>query len=249
MPDHILVSELFGPTIQGEGALAGQTSLFLRTAGCDFRCQWCDSMHAVDPERIKATARRMTSTQICDELLALPQARWVTLSGGDPVIWNLSEIVAEMGRGCRIAVESQGSIWRDWLEDCDLVTVSPKPPSSGMTDRLDGSVLQKYHVRLRHKLNFKIVVFNDEDLAFAIKIHRWLPNVPLYLTAGTERVNLPRPEDLDPEIGWPTKASLTVNILNRYRWLVETALAKPELKDVTILPQLHVLLWGDALGR
>src|SRR6056297_3563779 len=42
------VSEIFGPTIQGEGALIGVPTVFVRLGGCDYRCSWCDSLHAVD---------------------------------------------------------------------------------------------------------------------------------------------------------------------------------------------------------
>ncbi|TIU92326.1 MAG: 7-carboxy-7-deazaguanine synthase QueE, partial [Mesorhizobium sp.] len=44
----IRVSEIFGPTIQGEGMLIGLPTVFVRTGGCDYRCSWCDSLHAVD---------------------------------------------------------------------------------------------------------------------------------------------------------------------------------------------------------
>lgn len=42
-PDRIRISEIFGPTIQGEGALIGEPTVFVRTGGCDYRCSWCDS--------------------------------------------------------------------------------------------------------------------------------------------------------------------------------------------------------------
>ena len=48
MSDLIRISEIFGPTIQGEGALIGQPTVFVRTGGCDYRCVWCDTPHAVD---------------------------------------------------------------------------------------------------------------------------------------------------------------------------------------------------------
>jgi 7-carboxy-7-deazaguanine synthase len=44
----IRISEIFGPTIQGEGVLIGLPTVFVRTGGCDYRCSWCDSLHAVD---------------------------------------------------------------------------------------------------------------------------------------------------------------------------------------------------------
>ncbi|PFV11560.1 7-carboxy-7-deazaguanine synthase QueE, partial [Bacillus cereus] len=39
----IPVLEIFGPTIQGEGMVIGQKTMFIRTAGCDYSCSWCDS--------------------------------------------------------------------------------------------------------------------------------------------------------------------------------------------------------------
>jgi len=46
----IAVSEIFGPTVQGEGALIGTQTLFVRTGGCDYRCSWCDTGYAVLPK-------------------------------------------------------------------------------------------------------------------------------------------------------------------------------------------------------
>ena len=47
------VVETFGPTIQGEGPYAGRVCHFVRFGGCDYRCTWCDSMHAVDPGLVR----------------------------------------------------------------------------------------------------------------------------------------------------------------------------------------------------
>ena len=46
----IRISEIFGPTVQGEGALIGRPTVFVRTGGCDYRCSWCDTLYAVLPE-------------------------------------------------------------------------------------------------------------------------------------------------------------------------------------------------------
>src|SRR5262249_776223 len=56
---EIRVSEIFGPTIQGEGVLIGLPTVFVRSGGCDYRCSWCDSMHAVDT-RFRADWRPMS---------------------------------------------------------------------------------------------------------------------------------------------------------------------------------------------
>ena len=58
------VIEIFGPTIQGEGAEAGLPTHFVRFGGCDYRCSWCDTMYAVDPAVVRATAERLSGDAI-----------------------------------------------------------------------------------------------------------------------------------------------------------------------------------------
>ncbi|RWD90497.1 MAG: 7-carboxy-7-deazaguanine synthase QueE, partial [Mesorhizobium sp.] len=50
MKGSIRISEIFGPTVQGEGPLIGRPTVFVRTGGCDYRCRWCDTLYAVLPE-------------------------------------------------------------------------------------------------------------------------------------------------------------------------------------------------------
>lgn len=237
MPDRILISEIFGPTIQGEGPLAGQTSHFIRTAGCAYYCTWCDSMYAVDPALIKQSSERLTQPEIVDRIRELPSARWVTLSGGDPVAWDLPDVCVGLhALGYRIAVETQGALWRDWLTACDQVTCSPKPPSSGMENLLSIPTLQKYVSRLEERLTFKFVVFNEEDLLWVHRIRTWLGKNRyrgrFYLSAGTP-------------LGGGVEGVLTST-----RWLVQQVLKHSgDFKDYTVLPQLHVLLWNGEKGR
>jgi hypothetical protein len=61
---RIAVVEIFGPTIQGEGPLAGSKTMFIRFGGCDYRCQKCDSLHAVIPGAVKAGARYLTAEEL-----------------------------------------------------------------------------------------------------------------------------------------------------------------------------------------
>jgi 7-carboxy-7-deazaguanine synthase len=237
MPDNILISELFGPVIQGEGALAGKVSHFIRTAGCDYRCTWCDSLHAVDPKQIKAAARRLTSEQILHETLALPAAPWVTLSGGDPVAWDLNKLCSGLRfHEYKIAVETQGSLWHSWLNYANMVTCSPKPPSSGMAGRLDWDMLENYDKRLDSRLIFKIVAFDEADLDFIEPIHARFPHVPLYISTGTPQSKQ-----------W--RRDLQTQVINGFRKISEAVLLRESLRDATIGCQNHVLLYGRELGR
>src|SRR5258708_8959324 len=77
----ILISEIFGPTVQGEGALIGKPTVFVRTGGCDFRCNWCDTLYAALP-----AYRRDWLPMTPEEILS----RIEGLTGGKPLLVHLS---------------------------------------------------------------------------------------------------------------------------------------------------------------
>jgi 7-carboxy-7-deazaguanine synthase len=223
------VVEIFGPVLQGEGAMIGQQTLFVRFGYCDFRCRWCDSLYAVLPKQVHEQAAQMTAGQIRERLDALnPHTLWVTLSGGNPVLHDVTALVAELrASGRKIAVETQGTVYRDWLADCDVVTVSPKPPSSGMETNF--GQLDRF-MRLPNA-NLKIVIFDDADFDYARGVHGRYPDVPLYLQVGNS-------------VGEDDTATL----LARLDWLGQKTLAEPALRTAVVLPQLHVLLYGNRRG-
>ena len=85
----IAVSEIFGPTVQGEGSVIGKPTVFVRTGGCDYRCSWCDSKFAVLPE-FRSTWPRMSPEEVFAEVKRLsPCPILVTLSGGNPALQPL----------------------------------------------------------------------------------------------------------------------------------------------------------------
>src|SRR3954454_11432523 len=104
------VIEIFGPTIQGEGAEAVLSTPFVLFGGCDYRCSWCDTMYAVDPAAVRATAERLSDDAIVERLDKLGGAPpWVTLSGGNPALHQLGGLVSALHeRGLLVAAETQG---------------------------------------------------------------------------------------------------------------------------------------------
>jgi organic radical activating enzyme len=124
MPDprRYLVKEMFGPTLQGEGAHAGRPCVFLRFAACNLECTWCDTDFA--PEG----AARLTATEIALRLLELDRhhSRMVVVTGGEPTLqWDATVAGALQGAGFRIHMESNGT--RPLGAPVDWLTVSPKP--------------------------------------------------------------------------------------------------------------------------
>lgn len=232
----ILISEIFGPTIQGEGALVGRPTLFVRTGGCDFRCAWCDSLYAVLPE-YRATWQKMTAAEILNELDRLSQNNpmLVTLSGGNPALQPLEELL-DLGhqQGYSFALETQGSTARDWFAKLDYLVLSPKPPSSLMaTDWKSVRACREVAVKSKTQVSIKVVVFDEADYLFARQASLELPDLPFYLQVGNPE---PNSNNLD-----------STTSTTQLEWLLARAL-EDSWTDVTILPQLHVLLWGNKRG-
>jgi 7-carboxy-7-deazaguanine synthase len=236
--NNIPVLEIFGPTIQGEGMVIGQKTMFVRTAGCDYRCAWCDSAFTWDGSA-KEQIQQMSAEEIWQELKRMGGDCFshVTISGGNPaLLQSLGELVAVLKQnGIRTAIETQGSKWQDWLLEIDEVTISPKPPSSGM--ETDFHMLDSIIERLEGRnISLKVVVFNENDFVYATTVHKRYPHVPFFLQVGNEDVHTTNDEEL------------VSRLLRRYEWLIEQAVHSTEMNDAKVLPQLHALVWGNKRG-
>jgi 7-carboxy-7-deazaguanine synthase len=236
----IRISEIFGPTIQGEGVLIGLPTVFVRTGGCDFRCSWCDSLHAVD-SRYRDQWQAMTTDEVWQEVTKLSGAKpvMVSLSGGNPAIQPLGGLV-ELGhaQGYRFALETQGSVAKDWFADLDVLVLSPKPPSSGM--EMDWTMFDRCLEAAKGKPQtvLKIVIFDDADYGFAQECAARYPSLPVYLQPGNHTP--PPPEDDDAFID-------ISGLMDRMHWLVDKV-TDDRWFDARVLPQLHVMLWGNRRG-
>lgn len=238
----IAVSEVFGVTIQGEGALIGKPTVFVRTGGCDYKCIWCDTLYAVLPE-YKSDWTPMSAEQIMAEVRHLSgnQPVLVTVSGGNPAIQPLEELL-DLGHasGYTFALETQGSVAQHWFAKLDYLTLSPKPPSSKQTtrwERLDRciSYAQANHHGDGTQICLKIVIFDDDDFAYARYVSERYPGIPLYLQAGNHT-----PPHIAPEVDIP-------GVLQRLNWLIQRV-TEEKWYSVTVLPQLHTLLWSNKRG-
>ena len=125
--DLISVSEIFGPTIQGEGSLIGTQTVFVRTGGCDYRCDWCDTGYAVLP-KFKGDWQAMDAESVFTkiEILSQQNPMWITLSGGNPAMQNFESLI-KLGheKDYQFSMETQGSITQQWFSLLDQLTLSP----------------------------------------------------------------------------------------------------------------------------
>ena len=196
----IRVSEIFF-TIAGEGPTVGLPTVFVRTGGCDWRCRFCDSLHAVLPE-YRHTWKAMTPTEILSEVRALAGPCLITLSGGNPAIQQLDSLIERgQGLGYTFSCETQGTIAADWLAKLNHLTISPKPPSSGMVNdysKLHQTIQTAYTGETETDVVLKIPVFDEDDYQFARNISELHPTVPVWLTVGNSQPPPPGPEDTRP---------------------------------------------------
>lgn len=237
-PKKISISEIFGPTIQGEGALIGRPTVFVRTGGCDYRCTWCDTLHAV-ASKFRPEWQAMSAREILEKVrsLAGPNPLLISLSGGNPALQPLGELLA-LGKsaGYTFAMETQGSVAKEWFAGLDILTLSPKPPSSGMT--ADRQHLQAcLEAAAMASSSLKFVVADEADYFFARQVAAWFPRLPVYL----QPCNPTRAEGADKV---PADSEKTCAQL---RWIIGRVVADAWY-SVRVLPQLHVLLWGNKRG-
>jgi len=240
MSDLIRVNEIFGPTIQGEGALIGRPTVFVRTGGCDYRCKWCDTLHAVDSAyRDDWCPMTPEAVLMQVEILAGGTPLTVSLSGGNPAIQPLRALIA-LGRrdGYRFALETQGSLAKDWFSELDFLTLSPKPPSSGMATDWQKLAECVDAAGPETQTVLKVVVFDEADYAFAREVSERYPALDFYLQPGN---HTPAPAgECDGTIDM-------AGILERMRWLVDRV-TSDRWYAATVLPQLHTMLWGNLRG-
>ena len=242
------VAEIFGPTVQGEGRHVGVPCHFIRFGGCDYECLWCDSFHAVLPEYVRGLDR-LTVDEIIFKLTALPDtARWVVYSGGNPALFDLTELTEALQEGeYKVMAETQGTVYKPWLMQLDEVCVSPKGPSAKI-----GTASQSLQrltdfmacegMMAHPSLYFKVPVFSEEDYAFARDVHEAFPDIELFLSVGNPLPPRPTMED-------SSRAMLRTTLLQRTEELVNRVLKDREMEDVRIFPQQHVLIWGNARGK
>ncbi len=229
----IYISEIFGPTIQGEGQLIGKPTVFVRVGGCDYRCTWCDSKYAVKPQ-YRSTWDKMTTVEIFSAIKKLTDGQpiLVTLSGGNPAMYDFSELIAlGHAEGFTFAMETQGSVTKPYFADLDYLTVSPKPPSSRTT--YDPAKLAEC-LSTHPNPTLKIVVADEKDYRFARRLHKKYPDIAMTLQPCNLQADEDNIADLD-------------TLKSQLEWLIERTQADG-FYQVTLLPQLHVLLWNNARG-
>ena len=225
------VVEIFD-SIEGEGKRAGALASFVRLAGCNLRCSYCDTTYSFGDEY---------SVMSIDDILARLNERRlynVTLTGGEPLLAPGVEVLVNrlISDGFEVNIETNGSVdispvlscFKD-LNMCDMrrlfFTMDYKLPSSGVNHAMfadNFSRLSEWDV-------IKFVVGGHDDIRCMIKFL----------------------EDLKDNFGGAIVPQVYIGAVHRgyeLQDLVEVMLNTPILKDARLQLQFHKIIW-DAEER
>jgi 7-carboxy-7-deazaguanine synthase len=219
----VKIAEIFY-SVQGEGALVGVPSVFVRTSGCNLRCVWCDTPYT----SWKPEGEERTVDSIVAEVNGY-DASYVVVTGGEPMIApEIGELTRSLTQ--HLTIETAGTVDTDVR--CDLMSISPKLANStpegswsAQHDRLRYRPEVLRSLMLRYPYQLKFVIAAPGDLVE-------VGEVVSDLGADKTRVIL-MPEGIDNEV-----------LAERGRWLVE--ICKKE--GFRFSPRLHVTLWGNRRG-
>jgi 7-carboxy-7-deazaguanine synthase len=234
--DTLVISEVFGPTIQGEGPSTGRRAGFVRLGRCDLACSWCDTPYtwdwkgqngvAYDPAK-ELSRRDVVDIAIAVQVMDVPL---LVITGGEPLLQQegLIALLERLHPRPWIEVETNGRHAPDprlvaWV---DTFNVSPKLPNSGQDITKTIRPLALASMVISGKAIFKFVCCSADDVLRVAKLIARL-GIPASATWIM-------PEGKDPE-------GVTAHLPQ----VAEAAIGQ----GFNITGRLHVAIWGDHRGH
>ena len=154
----MVVTEIF-KSIQGESTFAGLPCVFVRLAGCNLRCHWCDTAYAF------YGGKQFTPEAVFERVSGLG-GKLVEFTGGEPLLQK-KEVAPLTARllnvGFRVLIETSGERFVGELPRAVVKIVDVKCPGSGESDKFCFRNLEA----LERKDQIKFVVLDEPDYLYA----------------------------------------------------------------------------------
>nr|MDT0661998.1 7-carboxy-7-deazaguanine synthase QueE [Micromonospora sp. DSM 115978] len=225
-PGELIVSEIFGPTFQGEGYSLGRRCGFLRLGHCNLACSWCDTPYTWDWHHFSPESElsRLDVAEVAAriETMAVPL---LVISGGEPLLQQagLVALFAHLPPALTIEIETNGTVAPESAvtDRVSRFTVSPKLAHAAMSSRrrIRPAVLRAFAAT--GKATFKFVAATPPDLDEIETLAGELALPDVYVM----------PEGRDPD-----------QLLERMRTLAPAV----QKRNWSLTTRLQVLLWGDS---
>ena len=159
-------------SLQGEGYHQGRAAYFIRLAGCDVGCVWCDVKESWDASKHPV----LSIEEIVSSALAHP-GRLAIITGGEPLLYNLDALTTALKKaGFEINIETSGSspMSGNW----DWVCLSPKKFKAPLSESIAAAS------------ELKVVIFNKHDFEWAETYAKQVPaSCKLYLQPEWDKAN------------------------------------------------------------
>lgn len=157
----IEICELFY-SIQGESSYAGYPCFFIRFAGCNLRCTWCDTRYAYEGESEEYTISRLMA-----EVRKYPEVL-VEITGGEPLLQEgvyqlFKELLAE---DRKVLLETNGSTSLERVPQEVIKIMDIKCPGSSMHGKMD---FNNFNFLSRND-EIKFVITSRADYDWAVKL-------------------------------------------------------------------------------
>ena len=167
-------------SLQGEGYHQGRAAYFIRLAGCDVGCVWCDVKESWDASKHPV----LSIEEIVSSALAHP-GRLAIITGGEPLLYNLDALTTALKKaGFEINIETSGSspMSGNW----DWVCLSPKKFKAPLSESIAAAS------------ELKVVIFNKHDFEWAETYAKQVPaSCKLYLQPEWDKANEMMPLIID----------------------------------------------------
>lgn len=226
-------------SVQGEGALVGVPSRFIRVSGCNLRCVWCDT-----PESSwSPSGERIALDELVGQAASGP--RHIVLTGGEPLIFpqTVSLVATLRAAGHHVTIETAGTRWLEGLE-WDLLSLSPKLGHS--TPWVKAPSLAQRHEAARFpvdvlsrfvaagRVQFKFVVRADRDEHLNKDLEE--------IEEALDRMGVNKSER--SSVYLMPEGVQESELKNAYLKLVPQCLAR----GFSLGQRLHIQLWGHCPG-
>jgi 7-carboxy-7-deazaguanine synthase len=152
-------------SLQGESDYTGLPCIFIRTAGCNLRCRYCDTQYSWE----NGVAAEIE--QILQDIVIYAPVKLVEITGGEPLIQKdtINLITALRSKGYDILLETNGSILLDNVPDYVIKIVDIKTPGSGFENSFDMKNLE--YIRLDRD-EIKFVITSRQDYEWSKKFQK-----------------------------------------------------------------------------
>lgn len=229
----LAVNEIFGPTFQGEGKNIGKPCFFLRLAGCNLACVWCDTPYAWDWSRynVEEELHRYSIDEVITQLKKLQrkqnvQINHLVISGGEPMLQQkfLSILIDRLhDLKWTVEIETAGTVAPISHNNADQFNVSLKLENSGnpLKKRRNENAITAFAIDNRSVFKFVVCDLKDfEEIDSLVS------------TFNLDRVYI-MPEGVD-----------TKSITEHFSLIAQAVIER----GYTLTTRLHIQLYGYQRG-